>query len=415
MKGEADQNPLVIKFGGTSVGSGAAIGRAAAIAAGAARGRPVAVVVSAMSGVTNLLLGHASGAPDAGGAAAMALRETLAERHLRAIHEAVPPERRAEVENRVLGLLDELVEAAGRPAESVKARRAGIAVFGERLSAEVLAGAVAGTVAGTVAGAVANAGVAGEVVEVDPIATDRRFDEAEVDARETEGRCSRYVVPVLERGAVAVVPGFVGRAPDGSPTTLGRGGSDLSATVIGRALGSREVWIMSDVDGVLDADPRLVPDAALMPRLSYHEAHTFAGLGAKILHHKTMVPAAEARMDVLVRNTFAPETPGTRISADFAGGSGVRCVALRRKVPMEIPCASGRRSETAMVVCIGSPSEADLKLGLRLLRKAKIRFLHAGFASAGLVFVVNGDQGEDALRLLHGSLVMADPGVEEVA
>jgi aspartate kinase len=301
-----------------------------------------------------------------------------------------------------LQLLDELVEIVMRPAESVKARRAGIAVFGERLSAEVLAGAIA------------KAGAPAEVV-ADPIATDRRFDEAEVDAGETERRCSRFVDPLLQAGTVAVVPGFVGRAPDGSPTTLGRGGSDLSATVIGRALGSQEVWIMSDVNGVLDADPRLVPDAQLMLRLSYHEAHTFAGLGAKVLHHKTMEPAAEAKMTVRVRNTFAPDTPGTRISADFADGDGVRCVALRRKVPMEIPCASGRRSETAMVVCIGSPSERDLKLGLRLLRKAKIRFLHAGFASAGLVFVVNGEQGEDALRLLHGSLVTADAGVEEVA
>ena len=371
--------------------------RAATIAAEAARQRPVAVVVSAMSGVTNLLLGHASD-----GAGAATLRETLAERHLRAVREAVAPERRAGVEGRVLGLLDELIETAGRPAEGVKARRAEIAVFGERLSAEVLAGAIA------------KAGVPGEVVGADPVATDRRFDEAEVDAPETERRCSRYVVPLLERGAVAVVPGFVGRGPDG-PTTLGRGGSDLSATVIGRALGSHEVWIMSDVDGVLDADPRLVPDATLMPRLSYHEAHTFAGLGAKVLHHKTMEPAAEARMDVLVRNTFAPETQGTRISADFADGNGVRCVALRRRVPMEIPCANGRRSETAMVVCIGPASEADLKLGLHRLRKAKIRFLHAGFASAGLVFVVNGERGEDALRLLHGSLVTADSGVEEVA
>jgi aspartate kinase len=285
----------------------------------------------------------------------------------------------------------------------MKARRAEISVYGERLSAEVLAGAIS------------NAGVPAGVVEAYPIATDRRFDEAEVDPDGTRRRCSRYVAPVLDGGTVAVVPGFVGRAPDGSPTTLGRGGSDLSATVVGRALGSSEVWIMSDVNGVLDADPRLVPDATLMPRLSYHEAHTFAGLGAKILHHKTIEPAAEARMDVLVRNTFAPETPGTRISADFADGVGVRCVALRRKVPMEIPCANGRRSETAMVVCIGSPSEADLKLGLRVLRKAKVRFLHAGFASAGLVFVVNGSQGEDALRLLHGSLVTTDSGVEEVA
>lgn len=395
--------PLVIKFGGTSVGGGAAFKRAAAIAAEAADGRPVAVVVSAMSGVTNLLLGHASGVVDSDGAAAEELRETLAERHLRAIREAVAPERRPMVEERVVELLDELVETVKRPAEGVKARRAAIAVFGERLSSEVLAGAIA------------RAGAPAEVVAADPIATDRRFDEAEVDVDETERRCSRYVAPLLQAGTVAVVPGFVGRAPDGSPTTLGRGGSDLSATVIGRALGSREVWIMSDVNGVLDADPRIVPDAELMPRLSYHEAHTFAGLGAKVLHHKTMEPAAEAKMTVRVRNTFAPDTPGTRISADFADGDGVRCVALRRKVPMEIPCANGRRSETAMVVCIGSPSERDLKLGLRLLRKAKIRFLHAGFASAGLVFVVNGERGEDALRLLHGSLVTADAGVEEVA
>ncbi|CAA9402421.1 MAG: Aspartokinase [uncultured Rubrobacteraceae bacterium] len=401
MKERPTDNPLVIKFGGTSVGGGAAFGRAASIAAEAAGQRPVVVVVSAMSGVTNLLLGHAAGAADSGGAEE--LREALAERHLRAIREAVAPERRPAVEERILGLLDDLVETIERPGESIKARRAGIAVFGERLSAEVLAGAMA------------NAGAAAEVVAADPIATDRRFDEAEVDVEETERRCSRYIAPVIERGTVAVVPGFVGRAPDGSSTTLGRGGSDLSATVIGRALGSREVWIMSDVNGVLDADPRLVPDATLMPRLSYHEAHTFAGLGAKVLHHKTMEPAAESRMTVRVRNTFAPDTPGTRISADFADGDGVRCVALRRKVPMEIPCANGRRSETAMVVCIGSPAERDLKLGLRLLRKAKIRFLHAGFASAGLVFVVDGERGEDALRLLHGSLVTADAGVEEVA
>ena len=403
MRERVNGSPLVLKFGGTSVGGGAAFARAASIAAEAARGRPVAVVVSAMSGVTNLLLGHASGVVDSDGAAAEELRGALAERHGRAIREAVAPERRPAVERRVLELLDDLVETVRRPAESVKARRAAIAVYGERLSAEVLAGAVA------------RAGAPAEVVAADPIATDRRFDEAEVDADETEGRCSRYVAPLLQAGTVAVVPGFVGRAPDGSATTLGRGGSDLSATVIGRALGSREVWIMSDVNGVLDADPRLVPDAELMPRLSYHEAHTFAGLGAKVLHHKTMEPAAEARMTVRVRNTFAPDTPGTRISADFADGEGVRCVALRRKVPMEIPCANGRRSETAMVVCIGSPSERDLKLGLRLLRKANIRFLHAGFASAGLVFVVNGERGEDALRLLHGSLVTADAGVEEVA
>ena len=404
MKELVREKPLVIKFGGTSVGGGAEFARAAAIAADAACDRPLVVVVSAMSGVTNLLLSHAANAPEAGTEASEELRRSLAERHRRAIAEAVAPELQREVEERVLALLDELVETIGRPAETLKARRAGIAIFGERLSSEVLAGAIA------------KAGKPAEVVAADPIATNRRFDEAEVDVEETEARCSRHVAPILESGRVAVVPGFVGRAGDGSVTTLGRGGSDLSATVVGRAMGSTEVWIMSDVNGVLDADPRLVPEAALMPRLSYHEAHTFAGLGAKILHHKTIEPAAEAGMEVRVRNTFAPDTPGTRIAAEYADGEGVRCVALRRKVPVEIPCASGRRSEMAMVVCIGSPSERDLKLGLRLLRKAKIRFLHAGFASAGLVFVVSAERAEDALRLLHGSLVTPEStDVEDVA
>ena len=147
---------------------------------------------------------------------------------------------------------------------------------------------------------------------------------------------------------VAVVPGYVGRSPEGEPTTLGRGGSDLSATVLGRALGSPEVWIMSDVDGVLDADPRLVPGASLMPRLSYREAGVFAGLGAKVLHPRTMEPAEEAGIEVFVRNTFAPEGPGTHVTG-FEPGAGVRCVALGQNVAMEIPCTDGREGRAAMI------------------------------------------------------------------
>jgi aspartate kinase len=398
------QRPLVVKFGGTSVGDGACFARAARIAAEASQARPVTVVVSAMGGTTDTLLRYAKMAAGASGETVSELHEALAARHLEAAREAVAAEHLTAVEERVLGLLDELVEAIGAPVENPKARRDRIAVYGERLSAEILAGAIHGQ------------GVPSAVVAEDPIATDARFGEAEVDAAGTRERCTRLVEPLLGGGLVAVVPGYVGRSPTGEPTTLGRGGSDLSATVLGRALGSEEVWIMTDVDGVLDADPRLVPDAALMPRLSYREAGTFAGLGAKVLHPRTMEPASEAGIEVFVRNTFAPERAGTRVTG-FDPGAGVRCVALRPHVPVEIPCTDGRESHAAMVVCIGSPDDEDLARGRRCLREAGISPLHFGIAAAGLVFLIPARSGVEALRALHTGLIRPAKGYpgEEVA
>ena len=414
MNGLRNDEPLVIKFGGTSVGGGAQFANAAGIVTGAASDRPMAVVVSAMSGTTDALLGYAD--LTGGGAArtrAGATREgslaelhrTLAERHLAAAREAVSPGLLPGVERRVMELLRELVEAIEAPlgANGPAARRARIAVFGERLSAAILAGAIS------------SQGAPASVVAGDPIATDSGFAEAEVDAVGTRERCSRYVQPLLEDGRVAVVPGFVGRSPEGLETTLGRGGSDLSATVIGRGIGAREVWIMSDVDGVLDADPRLVPDAALLPHLSYREAGDFAELGAKVLHPRTMEPAAETGMEVLVRNTFNPECPGTRVTGSAPEG-GVRCVALRPSLSVELPCATGHRREATAIICIGSPDERDLRRGGEGLRRSGINPIHAGIAAAGLVFVVFAERSEEALRVLHEGLVSRhEVAAEEVA
>jgi aspartate kinase len=405
------QRPLVIKFGGTSVGGGAEIVRAANLAAEAAQNGPVAVVVSAMAGTTDALLGYAD-ATAASRTSAGATREgsvtelhaTLATRHLRAAREAVCGEHLPEVEERIHFLLERLVEVVEEPVGDPAARRNEIAVHGERLSATILAGAIR------------SLGTPAAVVSSDPIATNYDFGEAEVLAGETRRRVGRYVRPVLEAGSVAVVPGYVGRAPDGSVTTLGRGGSDLSATVLGRALGSSEVWIMSDVDGVLDADPRIVPDATLMLRLSYREAGLFATLGARVLHPKTMEPASEAGIEVFVRNSFDASSPGTRIS-DFGNGEGLRCVALRRDLAIEIPCTQGREKRAASVVCIGKPEDGDLAHGTRCLREAGIPLLHAGVAGAGLVFFVAAERGEQALRALHAALIApaGSPTGEEVA
>jgi aspartate kinase len=403
------KKPLVMKFGGTSVGGGAEMVRAANVVAEAAQNGPVAVVVSAMAGTTDALLGYAdatAGSRTATGAThegtATELHRTLADRHLRAAREAVSEPYLSKVEERVFSLLARLAEVFEEPDADPSARRDEIAVYGERLSATIFAGAIR------------SLDVPAAVVLEDPIATNGDFGEAEVLDEETRRRAGEYVWPLLEAGSVAVVPGYVGRAPDGFATTLGRGGSDFSATVLGQALGSSEVWIMSDVEGVLDADPRVVPGAALLPRLSYREATLFATLGAKVLHPKTMEPASEAGIEVFVRDTFDPASPGTRIS-NRGYEEGLRCVALRRDLAIEIPCTQGREKRVASVVCIGIPEDGDLARGTRCLKEAGIPPLHAGVSSAGLVFFVSNVAGEEALRVLHDGLISAVGGAEEVA
>lgn len=386
------KNPLVIKFGGTSVGSGKAFMRAAEISAEEAKTRPTVVVVSAMSGVTDTLLAHA------GASGRMSTREGLSElhrslyaRHLVAAREAVSPEYFAAVERRVLAHLASLMEKMADEDMSDAVRAAEVATHGERLSAEILAGAISSLGPGA-------------FVAEDPIAVESEIEDAGICTETTRERCLRNVAPILDGGSVAVVPGYVGRTPEGEITTLGRGGSDLSATALGRGMGASEVWILTDVDGVMSADPRLVPTASLMPKLSYREARLFSELGAKILHHKTMEPASAADIEVRVGNTFNPTCDGTRVSA-IEDGEGVRCVALRRELRFEVPCASGRKSEAAMVVGIGVPSADDLSRGRTSLRKAGIPVLHSGSAPAGLVFSVSEEHAEAALCTLHESLV----------
>jgi aspartate kinase len=423
----SQQEPLVIKFGGTSVGGGAEFVRAARMVAGEVRTQPVAVVVSAMSGTTDTLLGYAettaystgltsTGATREGSLAE--LHRTLAERHLSAARRAVDEPHLAAVEERIRELLGELVDALAAVEDSAEARNARIVVYGERLSACILAGAIA------------SAGATTSVAE-DPIATDGDFVEAEVDPARTRERASEKIVPLLESGRVAVVPGFVGRSPEGRQTTLGRGGSDLSATALGAALGSREVWICSDVDGVLDADPRVVEGTRLIPRLSYREASAMAGLGAKVLHPKTMGPARESGIEVLVRNTFNPECAGTRVCGHEPRfgvrgfGLSVALGATEPSAPVSRVLGSGgggvdyllhsEGAAAAAVVGVGSPGRDGLSAGISALEEAGIAARWAGLCEEGLLFVVDDGEAREALGTLHHALVReSEPSAEEV-
>jgi aspartate kinase len=148
------------------------------------------------------------------------------------------------------------------------------------------------------------------------IVTDERFGEASPDLAATTARAGAVLRPLVEAGTVPVVSGFVGAAPGGVQTILGRGASDYTASILGHALDAREVWIWTDVNGVLTADPNLVRDARPIPTLSYAEAAELSYFGAKVIHPRTMVPAAAKGIPIRILNTFEPTFPGTLISDD---------------------------------------------------------------------------------------------------
>ena len=150
------------------------------------------------------------------------------------------------------------------------------------------------------------------------VATDGQHGGAAPDLPRTRRAARRALQPLIARRTIPVVPGYIGRAADGSVATLGRGGSDLTATLLGRSLGARQVVLWKDVPGILTADPRLVPDARLLPRLHHREAAEVAHYGAKVLHPRALIPIAGTRIILHVRSFLDPSSPGTEVSAQRA-------------------------------------------------------------------------------------------------
>ena len=309
---------LVMKFGGTSVGSAGRIRVAAELVAAERAKRPVLVVVSAMSKITDLLLDtmrHAEAGDHSGIETNLAV---LRARHEEACRELLPAGRQPSVQATVHELIAEferIVKGMAmlnvRPPRSVDEAVA----TGERLSALLVAERL--TAAGTRAEAV-NAW--------DVVVTDAVFGNASPLMEPTREKARARLLPLLEAGVVPVVTGFNGATADGRPTTLGRGGSDYSASILAAALDAAELWIWTDVDGIMSADPRLVPDARVLDEVTYAEAAELAYAGAKVLHPKTLAPLAEKKIPVWSKNSFAPEKPGTKIVPAIAAANGARAV-----------------------------------------------------------------------------------------
>jgi aspartate kinase len=167
------------------------------------------------------------------------------------------------------------------------------------------------------------------------IVTDGVFNNASPLMAETAVKAQATLNPLLEEGTVPIVTGFNGATVDGRPTTLGRGGSDFSASILAAALGAAELWIWTDVDGIMTADPRLVPNASILSEVTYNEAAELAYAGAKVLHPRTLAPLVERKIPVWSKNSFAPEKPGTKIVDSLgAGNSGARAVTSMANVAL---------------------------------------------------------------------------------
>jgi len=294
------------KFGGASLASGAAIAQAVAIVR-ARRPAPVVVVVSAMAGVTDALLDLAAAAIQRGPDGARATVAALCAQHLGAVRALLGPGPRT----------DELIQTIEHAFAEVEPLAAGLRILreltprttdylvarGEQLSARMVAAALDS------AGCPATYVDAAAVIQ-----TDGTFGNASPDLAGTERSARRVLRPLLARGVVPVIPGFLGAAPDGQVATLGRGGSDLTATLLARVLGAREVSLWKDVPGMLTADPRTVPDARVIPQLHVREAAELAYYGAKVLHPRALVPVLRRSVAVRIRPFTEPASLGTEIS-----------------------------------------------------------------------------------------------------
>lgn len=313
---------IVTKFGGTSVGDAEAIRRLLRIVGARLLEQPV-VVVSALAGVTDQLLRLATMTAHGDGDAVRDGVFALATRH-REVADSLGLDEAA-----IAPVLEEIAQVgvivAGRAGRTATPEELDwLAGHGERWSSAMV------VAAGTAAG------LPTVLVDVRSVMrTDTRFTRAAPDRAALAQAAPRVFGPLLDQGQVPVTQGFLGRAPDDRPTTLGRGGSDFTATLLGAALGATRVEIWTDVDGLMTADPRVVPHARCLTVATYEEAAELATFGAKVLHPATQLPLAEAGIPIHILNSRRPEGPGTRIVADvdidLASGP-VRSISWKRGI-----------------------------------------------------------------------------------
>ena len=292
----------VLKFGGTSVEDAPAFARATEIVRSQVAAHPV-IVVSALARVTDALIASVEAGTAQGLDRHFERHREIARQLLGAVAAKQFDDELTRARADIAGLL-ESIGKAGTPLARIRDE---VFSYGERLSASLLAAVLAA------------AGLPATCVDArDCIVTDDAHGRATPDAAETARRCQVELDPLLAKGRIPVLGGYIAASASGVTTTLGRGGSDYTAALVGAALAATEIQIWTDVSGVLTADPRIVPGARTIPSLSYAEASELAYFGAKVLHPKTIQPALARKIPVRIVNSRAPEDPGTLVGTEAA-------------------------------------------------------------------------------------------------
>jgi len=315
---------IVMKFGGTSVQDAHAIDRVAAIVRDRLAEKPV-VIVSALAKITDQLLAMASAAGAGHRDKALELSRAARERHyntaadLLGTHafEQMAPELEAD-----FNALDELLRGVVAVGELTLRTTDAIAGFGERVSSKIAAAAFSQRQI--------------EAVHVDArccIVTDNNFGKAIPQFGETHARLAEMITPLLERGRVPVMGGFIASTREGVSTTLGRGGSDFSAAIAGAGLNAQRIEIWTDVDGMMTTDPGLCPQARRIKNITFEEAAELAYFGAKVLHPATLLPAIQKNIPVVILNSRNPKNEGTRITANAPKGKNIfKAIAAKKRI-----------------------------------------------------------------------------------
>jgi aspartokinase/homoserine dehydrogenase 1 len=372
----------VHKFGGASLADTPAIRHAVEIIE-SFRQEPAVVVVSAMAGVTDALLEVARQAVEGDEHTVASLIAQLRDRHAEAARNLLPAgPNRAAILADIAEVFQEL-EALAQGLHLVRELTARTSDYlisrGERLSARL------------VAAALEHAGTRANYVDaVDVVHTDASFGQASPDFGRTDRSAQRVLLPLLARGVIPVLPGFLGASPSGEVTTLGRGGSDLTASLLGRALGAARVGLWKDVPGLLTADPRVVPDARVIPQLHAREAAELAYYGARVLHPRALIPLAGRRIPIQVRPFADPASPGTEVSERAGPG----------KFPVKALTAAG--GQTLVTVTgngmLGVPGIAARTFAALNSRRISVSLISQASSEHSICFSVPDALAEQARR-----------------
>lgn len=315
---------IVMKFGGTSVQDADAIDRVASIVRERLHESPV-VVVSALAKITDQLLAMASAAGAGDKAKALELCQAARERHLATASSLLNPAAFSQIQSELdkdFSALEELLRGIVAVGELTLRTTDNIAGFGERVSSKIAAAAFCLREIN-----------AAHVDSRRCIVTDNNFGKAVPQFEETNARLGEIVKPLLNQGRLPVMGGFIGSTREGVSTTLGRGGSDFSAAIVGAGMQAERIEIWTDVDGMMTTDPNLCPQAHRIKTISFEEAAELAYFGAKVLHPATLLPAIQKNIPVLILNSRNPKNEGTRITATAPKSKNVfKAIAAKKRI-----------------------------------------------------------------------------------